>query len=122
FNRETAKKVNLYGAMHRCINLMAFFNGPKITEVNVKQHQRQFGKSKYGLGRTTKVVNDLILLFFQRKYLQKPIHLFGNIGMLSFVFGGLILAYLLIVKFSLGEDMGNRPLLILGILLMFVGV
>jgi len=122
FNRETAKDLNLYGEMHRYINLLAFLNGARITEVNVKHHQRQFGKSKYGLGRTTKVVNDLILLLFQRKYLQKPIHLFGNFGMLSFTIGGLILVYLMIVKFALGEDIGNRPLLILGILLLFVGI
>src|SRR5690606_3425972 len=122
FNRETAKDLNLYGEMHRYINLLAFFNGAKVTEVNVKHHQRQFGKSKYGLGRTTKVINDLILLLFQRKYLQKPIHLFGNIGLLSFLLGGIILTYLMIVKFGTGQDIGNRPLLILGILLMFVGV
>lgn len=122
FSRETAKDLNLYGEMHRYINLLAFFNGARITEVNVKHHQRQFGKSKYGLGRTTKVVNDLILLLFQRKYLQKPIHLFGNFGMFSFTIGGLILLYLMIVKFGLGEDIGNRPLLILGILLLFVGI
>jgi len=122
FNRETAKDLNLYGEMHRYITLLAFLNGARITEVNVKHHQRQFGKSKYGLGRTTKVINDLILLLFQRKYLQKPIHLFGNIGMLSFTIGGLILMYLMIVKFGFGEDIGNRPLLILGIMLLFVGV
>lgn len=122
FNRETAKDLNLYGEMHRYITLLAFLNGARITEVKVKHHQRQFGKSKYGLGRTTKVINDLILLLFQRKYLQKPIHLFGNIGMLSFVTGSVILIYLLISKFGFGEDIGNRPLLILGILLMFVGV
>ena len=122
FNKDTAKDLNLYGEMHRYISLLAFLNGARITEVNVKHHQRQFGKSKYGLGRTTKVVNDLILLLFQRKYLQKPIHLFGNFGMLSFTIGGLILIYLMIVKFALGEDIGNRPLLILGILLLFVGI
>ncbi len=122
FTRETAKDLNLYGEMHRYITLLAFFNGARITAVNVKHHQRQFGKSKYGLGRTTKVVNDLILLLFQRKYLQKPIHLFGNFGMLSFTIGGLILTYLMIVKFGFGEDIGNRPLLILGILLLFVGI
>lgn len=122
FNKETAKDLNLYGEMHRYISLLAFLNGARLTEVNVKHHQRQFGKSKYGLGRTTKVVNDLILLLFQRKYLQKPIHLFGNFGMLSFTIGGLILVYLMIVKFALGEDIGNRPLLILGILLLFVGI
>ncbi len=122
FNKDTAKDLNLYGEMHRYISLLAFLNGARITEVNVKHHQRQFGKSKYGLGRTTKVVNDLILLLFQRKYLQKPIHLFGNFGMLSFTIGGLILIFLMIVKFAVGEDIGNRPLLILGILLLFVGI
>lgn len=122
FNKETAKELNLYGEMHRYITLLAFLNGARITEVKVKHHQRQFGKSKYGLGRTTKVINDLILLLFQRKYLQKPIHLFGNIGLLCFATGSLILVYLLISKFGFGQDIGNRPLLILGILLMFVGV
>lgn len=122
FNRETAKSLNLYGEMHRYITLLAFLNGARITEVNVKHHQRQFGKSKYGLGRTTKVVNDLILLLFQRKYLQRPIHLFGNIGAISFTIGGLILLYLIIVKIGFGEDIGNRPLLILGIMLLFVGI
>lgn len=122
FNRETAKELNLYGEMHRYITLLAYLNGARITEVKVKHHQRQFGKSKYGLSRTTKVINDLILLLFQRKYLQKPIHLFGNIGLLCFATGSVILMYLLISKFGFGQDIGNRPLLILGILLMFVGV
>lgn len=122
FDKETAKDLNLYGEMHRYITLLAFLNGARITEVNVKHHQRQFGQSKYGLGRTTKVINDLILLLFQRKYFQKPIHLFGNIGFLSFGLGFLMMMYLLFIKFFQGEDIGNRPLLILGILLMFVGV
>lgn len=122
FNKETAKELNLYGEMHRYITLLAYLNGAKITEVNVKHHQRKFGKSNYGLSRTTKVVNDLILLLFQRKYLQKPIHLFGNIGLLSFIGGSLIMLYLFYVKFFHGEDIGNRPLLVLGILFMFVGV
>ncbi len=121
FNRETAKDLNLYGEMHRYITLLAFLNGARVTEVNVKHHQRQFGKSKYGLGRTTKVINDLILLLFQRKYSQKPIHLFGNIGFFSSSLGLLILLYLLVMKFGFGEDIGNRPLLILGILLLFLG-
>lgn len=122
FSRETAKELNLYGEMHRYITLLAYLNGARVTEVNVKHHQRQYGKSNYGLGRTTKVINDLILLLFQRKYLQKPIHLFGNIGLLSFFTGSLIMLYLIYVKFFNGEDIGSRPLLILGILFMFVGV
>ena len=122
YRRDVVKNIEVYGEMHRYITLLAYLNGARITEVKVKHHQRQFGKSKYGLGRTTKVINDLILLLFQRKYLQKPIHLFGNIGLLCFATGSVILMYLLISKFGFGQDIGNRPLLILGILLMFVGV
>lgn len=122
FDRETAKGLNLYGEMHRYITLLAFLNGARVTEVKVKHHQRQFGKSKYGFGRTTKVINDLILLLFQRKYAQKPIHLFGNIGFFSSTIGLLILLYLLFVKFWMHANIGNRPLLILGILLLFMGV
>jgi len=122
FTKETAKELNLYGEMHRYITLLSYLNGARITEVEVKHHPRKFGVSKYGLGRTTKVVNDLILLLFHRKYLQKPLHFFGNVGMTSFAFGGMIMVYLLVCKFGLGQDIGNRPMLILGILLLFMGV
>lgn len=122
FTRETAKELNLYGEVHRYINLLAYLNGARILETEVKHHPRKFGKSKYGLGRTTKVINDLAILLFHRKYLQKPIHLFGNIGLLFSFSGGLILLYLLYVKFGLGEDIGNRPLLILGVLFFLMGI
>jgi len=121
FTRETAKELILYGELHRFITLIAHINGARITEVKVKHHSRRFGESKYGLGRTFKVINDLLLILFQRKYLQKPIYLFGNIGILFFVVGVLINVYLLIVKL-LGNDIGNRPLLILGMLLILVGI
>jgi len=121
FTRETAKELNLYGELHRFITLIAHINGARITEVKVKHHSRKFGVSKYGLGRTFKVINDLLLILFQRKYLQKPIYLFGNIGILFFVLGVLINIYLLILKI-LGNDIGNRPLLILGMLLILVGI
>jgi len=121
FTRETAKELNLYGELHRFITLIAHINGARITEVKVKHHSRKFGVSKYGLGRTFKVINDLLLILFQRKYLQKPIYLFGNIGILFFVLGVLINIYLLIVKL-LGNDIGSRPLLILGMLFILVGI
>jgi glycosyltransferase involved in cell wall biosynthesis len=121
FTNETAKELNLYGELHRFITLIAHINGARITDVKVKHHSRKFGVSKYGLGRTFKVINDLLLILFQRKYLQKPIYLFGNIGILFFVFGVLINIYLLILKI-LGNDIGNRPLLILGMLLILVGI
>ena len=121
FTKETAKELNLYGELHRFITLIAHINGARITEVKVKHHSRKFGVSKYGLGRTFKVINDLLLILFQRKYLQKPIYLFGNIGILFFVLGVLINIYLLILKI-LGNDIGSRPLLILGMLLILVGI
>lgn len=122
FNRETAKDLNLYGEMHRFINLLAFLNGARIAQVPVKHHSRQFGQSKYGLGRTFKVINDLILIIFLRKYLQRPIHLFGNAGLISLGLGGIVMFYLAIVKFGLGEDIGTRPLLIVGVLLLLAGI
>ncbi len=121
FNTETAKQLDLYGESHRFITLHAHLNGARIAEVPVKHHARQFGVSKYGIGRTTKVVNDLLLLLFNQKYLQKPIYFFGNIGLGIFILGILINVYLLVLKL-MGSQIGGRPLLILGILLIFVGI
>lgn len=118
---ETAKSIPLYGELHRFIALNAHIDGARITEVPVKHYARRFGVSKYGLGRTFKVINDLLLILFQRKYLQKPLYLFGNLGMIFFSVGILINIYLLIVKF-MGNDIGTRPLLFLGILLILVGI
>lgn len=121
FTRETAKELNLYGELHRFIALMAHMNGARLTEVKVKHHSRKFGESKYGLGRTTKVINDLLLILFQRKYLQKPIYLFGNVGIFFFSLGSIFSVYLLVVKL-MGNDIGHRPLLILSVLLILVGI
>lgn len=121
FTQETAKELNLYGEMHRFIALLAFLNGARIAEVPVKHHPRQFGKSKYGLGRTFKVVNDILLILFQRNYLQKPLYLFGNIGLLFFGIGALINLYLFIEKLQ-GFDIWGRPLLILGVLFVLMGI
>lgn len=121
FKRKFAKELNLYGEMHRFIGLLAFLNGARVGEINVKHHRRVHGKSKYGLGRTFKVVNDILLILFQRNYLQKPLYLLGNLGILFFIIGAIINVYLLIEKI-LGNEIGDRPLLILGVLLVLVGV
>jgi len=121
FTRETAKELNLYGEMHRFIALLAYLNGARIIEIPVKHHARKFGKSKYGLGRTFKVINDLLLILFQRNYLQKPMYLFGNIGLFIFSIGVIINIYMFIEKL-LGHDIGDRPLLILGVLFLLVGI
>lgn len=121
FNRETAKELNLYGENHRFISLMAHLNGARIAEMPVKHHARQHGVSKYGMNRTFKVINDLLLVLFNQKYLAKPIYLFGNIGLVAFLLGLIINFYLLVVKL-MGNEIGGRPLLILGVLLMFTGI
>ncbi|ANW95265.1 family 2 glycosyl transferase [Wenyingzhuangia fucanilytica] len=121
FTAETAKGLKLYGEMHRFISLVTFMNGARISEMPVKHHARQFGVSKYGLGRTFKVINDLLLILFQRKYLQKPIYLFGNIG-LSFAGVGMLINFYLLILKLLGEDIWGRPLLILGVMLVVMGI
>lgn len=121
FTKETAKELDIYGEFHRFITLVAFINGARVTQTKVKHHPRKFGQSKYGFNRTFKVINDLLLLLFQRKYIQKPIYLFGNLGLVLFALGMCINFYLLIVKF-MGNDIGNRPLLLLGVLLILIGI
>jgi len=122
FTKDIAKDLNLYGEMHRFINLLAFLEGAQIKQVPVKHHARNAGVSKYGLERVFKVVADMMLLLFIRKYFQRPIHLFGIFGFLLIMVGFLINIYLLIVKLGLGEDIGNRPLLIFGMMLILGGI
>jgi len=95
--------------------------GAKIAEVNTKHHARKFGESKYGIGRTFRVISDLMLMVFLSKYRQKPMHLFGSVGTFMLMGGGFIESYLLILKI-LGEDIGDRPLFYVGILLIITGV
>lgn len=121
FKREIAEELGLYGELHRFIPVLAKLQGARITQVDVKHHPRKFGKSKYGIGRTFRVMSDLILMVFFRKYLQKPMHLFGTIGFVSFGLGVLINIYLLVWKL-LGHDIWNRPLLILGLILVLGGI
>ncbi len=118
---DLAKDLGLYGELHRFIPVLAHLEGGKITQVDVKHHPRQFGKSKYGLNRTFKVVSDLLLMLFFKKYLQKPMHLFGNSGLFLLVLGLAINLYLLTLK-VLGQDIWGRPLLILGMILLLAGI
>lgn len=121
FKREIAEELGLYGELHRFIPVLAKLQGARITQVDVKHHARIHGKSKYGINRTFKVMSDLILMVFQRKYMQKPMHLFGPIGFVSFGLGALINLYLLILKI-MGQDIGGKPLLILGLILLLGGI
>jgi glycosyltransferase involved in cell wall biosynthesis len=122
FRAEIAKDMGLYGELHRFIPVLASLEGARITQVDVKHHARQFGTSKYGLGRTLKVVSDLLLMLFFKKYMQKPMHLFGNWGILLFGIGAIINLYLLFLKIGLGQDIWGKPLLILGLMLVVAGI
>lgn len=122
FTKDIAKGLNLYGEMHRFITLLAYLEGAQIKQVNVKHHARHAGKSKYGLERVFKVVADMMLLLFIRKYFQRPIHLFGIFGVLLIILGIFINIYLLIVKLGFGEDIGSRPLLIFGMMFILGGI
>jgi len=121
FHKDIAKDLNLYGEMHRFITLLAHLEGAQIKQVPVKHHARHAGVSKYGLERVFKVIADMMLLLFIRKYIQRPIHLFGIFGVLLIGVGLCVNAYLVYLKI-LGEDIGTRPLLTLGSMLIFAGI
>ncbi|MBQ4916277.1 glycosyltransferase [Maribacter sp. MMG018] len=122
FTKDIAKDLNLYGEMHRFITLLAHLEGAQIKQVPVKHHARHAGVSKYGLERVFKVVADMMLLLFIRKYFQRPIHLFGIFGFLLILLGVFINIYLLIVKLGLGQDIGTRPLLMFGMMFILGGI
>ncbi len=121
FKKDVAKNLGLYGELHRYIPVLAKLYGAKMTEVDVKHHPRVHGVSKYGIGRTFKVISDLMLMLFFQKYATRPMHLFGGVGFGMFFVGMIINIYLFILKIF-GESIGNRPLLILGVMLTLGGI
>jgi glycosyltransferase involved in cell wall biosynthesis len=121
FKRELAQSISIYGELHRFIPVLASFEGARITQTEVQHHARVHGKSKYGLNRSFKVISDLLLLVFFRKYMDRPMHLFGLIGLLLFIAGGAIEGYLLIRKL-MGEDIWGKPVMILGVILLILGI
>lgn len=121
FRSEIAKDMGLYGELHRFIPVLAYLEGAKITQMEVRHHPRRFGKSKYGLGRTFKVISDLLLMLFFKRYLQRPMHLFGNLGVWLFLIGAAINLYLGVLKL-LGHDIWGKPLLLLGLMLVIGGI
>ena len=120
FKSQVLKELPLYGERHRFLASLAAMDGATVAQVEVKHHPRVHGKSKYGLGRTMKVISDLMLMSFSRKYRQKPMYLFGTIGIITILSGSVILLWLLIQKI-MGQDIWGRPVMILGVLLMFIG-
>lgn len=121
YRREVLEEVPVYGELHRYIPVLASRRGFRVGEIPVRHHPRKSGVSKYGWDRLYKGLLDLLTVLFITKYTRRPLHLFGLIGMLAFGAGFAIDAWLAILWFR-GESLSNRPLLILGVLLMLVGL
>jgi glycosyltransferase involved in cell wall biosynthesis len=119
---EVIRSVRLYGELHRFIPALASSMGVELAEVAVSHHPRRFGESKYNLSRTLTVLLDLLTVKFLLSYASRPMQIFGLLGFLSFVVGTVIAAYLSFIRLFLGSPIANRPLLLLAILLIFVGV
>lgn len=121
FRKDVAKNLGLYGELHRFIPVLVQLYGARMAEMDVRHHPRKYGSSKYGIGRTSRVLSDLLFMVFFQKYGQKPMHLFGTLGFISFFLGIAVNLYLLALKI-LGHEIGGRPLLSLGIILTFIGI
>lgn len=122
YRAETIKMVSLYGEMHRFIPALASIEGAEITEMPVTHHARKYGQSKYNIMRTFKVLLDLMTVAFLKKFVTRPLHMFGRLGMVSFFFGFAICLYLSFEKLFLGASLSDRPMLLLGVLLIMTGI
>lgn len=122
FRHEVVKNVSLYGEMHRFIPAIASGMGVSVAEIPVNHHPRTTGTSKYGLFRTVKVILDLITVKFLLSYSTRPIHIFGMIGLCSGALGVVIGLWLSFQRLFLRVPIGNRPLLLLAIVMVFIGV
>ncbi len=122
YRAELIADLRLYGELHRFLPALAYIEGARIAEIPVSHHSRQFGRSKYGLGRTFRVVMDLVTIAFFQTFLTKPMHVFGLLGASALVLGTGLGGYLVFLKLVLGQSIGDRPLLILAVLLVLAGI
>lgn len=121
YKSDAAKSLNLYGGLHRFIPLLVYQQGFRVTEVPILHSPRKYGHSKYGFSKLWTDLPDIFTMLFLSKYSQRPLHFFGTVGTLSLVAGFLVLVYLSILRFQ-GKTIGDRPLLLLGILLVLTGL
>lgn len=122
FRKEVTRNIRLYGEMHRFIPAIASGMGIDFTEVKVNHRARRFGRSKYGISRTIRVVLDLLTVKFLLSYATRPIHVFGVMGMFSFGLGFLIALVMVGQRQLFSVPLSDRPMLFLAILLLFIGV
>ena len=122
YKKDVIKGVKLYGEMHRFIPIYAKWHGAKVAEIPVNHHPRKFGKSKYGLERILKVVLDLAVVKFLDRYAQKPMYVFGGIGVISFLLSGLGAAWALYLKFYADTTLVQTPLPLMVVFTALTGV
>ncbi len=122
YRREVVQDLQLYGELHRFIPAIASWQGVQVAELAVNHEPRRFGSSKYGIGRTLRVMLDLMTVRFLLSYATRPMQIFGLVGLLLSGVGGLILGYLGFVRLVLGEPISARPLTLLGVLVMVLGI
>jgi glycosyltransferase involved in cell wall biosynthesis len=124
YRKDTIKQIKLYGEMHRFIPALASWNGATIVEVPIKNIERPGGRSHYGLSRTVRVLFDLLTIRYLLKYVTRPLHFFGPLGLLSTMAGMLIMLWMLAKKLLYGSDLFEQhgPLMILGAVLILAGV
>ena len=121
YRRELVTDMNLYGELHRFLPALAYIEGARISEVKVNHKARQFGESKYGIDRTFRVLMDLLTVWFMKRFLTRPMYVFGFGGLIAMLGSLLASSYLLVVKL-MGGDIGNRPLLTLAVVLGLAGI
>ncbi len=122
YRKEVIENVDLYGEMHRYIPAIASWMGVKVAEVPVRHHSRKYGKSKYGFSRTIKVILDIITVKFLLSYSQRPIQVFGLLGLFSSAVGFIMTVYLIIMRIFFSQSLSDRPLFILSIFMIFIGI
>ncbi|MCB4412295.1 glycosyltransferase family 2 protein [Synechococcus sp. MU1611] len=121
YRREVLADMRLYGELHRFLPALAFIEGARITEVKVNHRARQFGSSKYGIDRTFRVLMDLLTVWFMKRFLTRPMYVFGFGGLLAIAASLIASTYLLAIK-VMGGDIANRPLLTLAVVLGLAGI
>lgn len=118
--QEAAKNINLYGGLHRFLPLLVYQKGFSIEEVVINHDKRKYGRSKYGFSKLWTDIPDMFTMLFLTRYGKRPLHFFGLMGLMLFSPGFLILVYLTFIKFTQG-NIGPRPILFLGMILVFTG-
>ncbi len=120
YTKEAAKSITLYGGLHRFIPVLVAQQGFSVSEIAIEHNKRRFGHSKFGFSKLFKDSPDIFTMLFLSRYSQRPLHFFGMIGGFFFLIGTLILIYLSILRFQ-GQTIGDRPLLLFGVLMVITG-